>query len=510
MTRSIINGFRKNKFLTILIIFYLLTRLTQLKSLPIFNDEATYIDWAWRMINLKGQFFYSVAHAKPPLFMWVVGIVRKVITDPLLAGRLVAIFGGFLTVIGIYKLAQFLFNKNVALLATLLFIIIPIFVFYDRQALMESSVTAAGVWTFFFFLKLIKTQKYKYAAFLGITLGLGYLVKTNTILYLIPLIFLYFLNIRKSSKDRDIIVSNGIITISAFLISVSPLLLNSIFWETLANNKDYIFTISELAKFPFTSWLKNLKDFTTITLMYLNPITVAFALISIFQNLKTKSGEKLYTAFYLISGWVFIILLSRSLIPRHAVSFLPITLIFTADFIVWLWKKTKPWTILASASVIIPSLTLTTLLIFFPIKYFYSLDKISPFSLKVEYVTHWSSGYGVDEVVGYLEQLARNTPIIVGVRLDAGIPENAVFAYFQGSEKVIPIYFDSRMILDFGSYDCIKSRIPAYFVSRDDQLAGLNNHLEELKRVYKPEGEHYIGIHKIKTDCTGKKTLNLY
>ncbi len=38
----------------------------------------------------------------------------------------------------------------------------------------------------------------------------------------------------------------------------------------------------------------------------------------------------------------------------------------------------------------------------------------------------------------------------------------------------------------------------------------LEGNLEEIKKVYKPEDKHYIGIYQIKTDCEGKKTLNLY
>lgn len=505
-----LDGFSKYKLLTVLVIFYLLSRFINLKSLPIFNDEATYIDWAWRMINLKGEFYYSVAHAKPPLFMWVVGVVRKIIADPLVAGRTVAIISGVLSVIGVYKLAALLFNKKVALFAIIFYTIIPIFVFYDRQALMESSVTAAGIWSLYFFLKLLRYQKYRYGIFLGLTLGIGYLVKTNAILYIIPLVVFYLLEVKRSNENRDTIISNGILIVSTLLISVSPLLLNNTFWHTLGNNKDYILTFSELAKFPFTLWFKNLKDFSVITLMYLNPITVILGLTSIYKSFKEGQMKNIYAAVYLITGGVLVVILSRSVIPRHVVSFYPIALIFAADSLVSLLDKIKTLAITSLIIIGVPSLILSSLLIFSPIKYFYLLDKISPFSLKEEYVSHWSSGYGIEEVVSFLKKTGNNTPIIVGVRLDAGNPENSIFAYFEGSEKIIVTYLDAQMIRDFESYDCLSSRLPTYFVSRDNQLAGLNKHLEEIRRVYKPEGKHYIGIYRAKTDCTGKKTLNLY
>jgi hypothetical protein len=244
--------------------------------------------------------------------------------------------------------------------------------------------------------------------------------------------------------------------------------------------------------------------------MYLNPVLILLAFASIYKSVKEGQKKNIYAVIYLITGWIFVVILSKSVIPRHLVSFYPITLIFAADSLLSLSDKNKVPAMLLLTIIAIPSLILSSLLILSPIKYFYLLDNISPFSLKNEYVTHWSSGYGVEEVITYLKDVTKKTPIIVGVRLDAGIPENAVFAYFQGSEKVIVTYLDSRIVIDFASYDCINSKLPAYFVSRDDQLAGLNKHLEEMKRVYKPESSNYIGIHKIKTNCTGKKTLNLY
>ena len=447
-------SYKDKNILIVLLIIFLLTRILFLKSLPIFNDEATYIDWAWRMINIKGEFFHSVVHYKPPLFMWAVGIFRKFISDPLIAGRLISIFAGFLSFIGIYKLAFKLFNQKVALFSAMFYTIIPLFVFYDRQALMESSVTACGIWSLYFFLKLIQSQKLKYAAVLGLTLGLGYLVKTNAILFAIPLFTFYLLGY-KQSNTKNLLITNGFVFLSCFLLTTSPLLLNSIFWQTLGKNKDYIFTFSELIKFPFISWFNNLKNFTTITLLYLNPLIILLSAASIYKSIKDKNNFQILSVAYLLVGWFFIIILSRSVIPRHVVSYLPLILIYASNSLVNIYEKDKVLLYLISGVIITPFLTLSLIQITFPQKYFNALDKISHHSMKAEYITYWSSGYGIDEVVNYLKSEAKTKPIIVGVRLDAGNPENAIIAYFQGSNNILPTYLDAQMIKNFTYYDCI-------------------------------------------------------
>src|ERR1035437_2049252 len=93
----------KNKYLTLLIIFYFVFRLINLTKLPIFNDEAIYLDWGWRETHRDGFLYYSLYDAKQPFLMWIFGIAESIISDPLFAGRLVSVVSGFLTLIGIYK-----------------------------------------------------------------------------------------------------------------------------------------------------------------------------------------------------------------------------------------------------------------------------------------------------------------------------------------------------------------------------------------------------------------------
>jgi hypothetical protein len=166
--------------------------------------------------------------------------------------------------------------------------------------------------------------------------------------------------------------------------------------------------------------------------------------------------------------------------------------------------------ILFSIIIFAPPLIISILLILKPLQYFNLLDKFGPISQKRDYVTFWSSGFGFNEVKEYIQTLAINSPIMVGVRMDAGIPENAVIAYFQESKNVFVNYLDSPYIPNFKSYECLQSKYPIYFISRDNNYAGLDKYLVELKRVYKPEGQHYIAIHQVRiNNCQGKKTLIL-
>ena len=135
-----------HKLVFLFSLFFIL-RIFLLTSLPIFNDEAIYLDWGWKEVHIPGALFYSLIDGKQPLLMWLFGISQSIFTDQLFAGRIVSVSAGLLTMVGLYKIGERFFSVNVGFLASILYIIIPLFSSFDRLALMESSISAIG-WKF--------------------------------------------------------------------------------------------------------------------------------------------------------------------------------------------------------------------------------------------------------------------------------------------------------------------------------------------------------------------------
>src|SRR3989344_1207288 len=83
-------------------------RLYNLTILPIFGDEAIYIRWAQVMRAEPGLRFVPLSDGKQPLFMWVVIPFFKIIHDPLVAARVVSVFTGIGSLIGVFVLTKLL------------------------------------------------------------------------------------------------------------------------------------------------------------------------------------------------------------------------------------------------------------------------------------------------------------------------------------------------------------------------------------------------------------------
>ncbi len=495
--------------LMLLVFIYLTTRLINLDLLPIFNDEAIWIDWGYRAVNLKGFLFYSLLDAKPPLLMWLFGLMQKIISDPLIAGRTVSVIFGLITLLGIYKTSQELFSQKLAYIASILYIVNPLFLFFDRQALLESAISACGIWAFYFLYKLVETGNRKYAFSLGLTLGIGYFIKSNTLIFLSVCFALLAYHLLKLKKERALKgIENLLFIFGVFLLTIFPLIMQEAFWTSLPQNSKYALTLSELFKFPISTWFKNISSFFEIFLVYFNPLVFVSFLTSIYLLLKSKNGvQKLFIYFSVCV--FFLLFIARSINPRYVVSFLPLSTIVTALSINKIITKNIITGTLITIFIISPSIIISWLLIFQPLTYFDVLNKFSIHSQKSGYVEGWTSGYGFKEVKTYLDNISKDKKIIVGVRSDAGIPENAVFAYFLKSKNVTPIIFDSQILPpEIFDFDCIKSSVPFYFVSRDAHLTNLNKFFEDVERFYKPSGANFIGIHRLKENCQ-EKTLQI-
>src|SRR3990167_7106450 len=218
-------------FLVLLVIFYFATRLVNLKIIPIFTDEAIYSFWAQVALHDPANRFISLEDGKQPLFIWLAAISQKFVADPLVASRLVSVFAGFGSLIGIYLLTKELFDKKTAILASFLYIVLPFTLLYDRMALFDSLLTMLGIYAVFFSVKMIKNPKLDLAILNGFAIGLAMITKSSGVifLYLLPASLILFKYRNKIIKHKIVrwiglsLVTIFIAQIIYNLLRLSPL-----------------------------------------------------------------------------------------------------------------------------------------------------------------------------------------------------------------------------------------------------------------------------------------------
>ncbi len=495
-------SFRKltaNKLPYLLLLTYFLFRIANLTKLPIFNDEAIYLNWGWVETHKPGFLYYSLYDAKQPFLMWIFGIFQTLLPDPLFAGRLVSVITGLLAMIGIYKISKEYFSKKTAIIASLIYIFAPIFVFYDRQALMESTIGAVGIWSLYFLLKTIKKKNNRYAIFLGIILGIGFFIKSSALIF-IGSTFLIYAHYFLRTNDKKTLIKNASITLAAILLIDGLLFLNPEFWSTLGSNSRWGFSISELLKFPIKIWVNNLLGNIEIGFFYLTPIVFIFGLSGIFWLIKNRKEDLTILSWFLISLFLQI-LISKGTSTRYIVSFLPLCAVFAAYFIESINQKFLIYKYFLYFVALLPPVAIAIILIINPVLYIEGFSKVSRFSDE-EYIKGQTSGVNINKVVSYLKERIGARDTYVATALNTGNPESAINIYFEKSKNIKVIFLDSQLFRNpLDKYKCLKLDEPVYFVSRDQQQGGLNKFFVKLTSFNNPYSNYSIGIYKIGENC---------
>lgn len=482
-----------------LVFLFLALRLLNLTLLPIFNDEAIYLDWGWRELHSPGLLFYSLYDAKQPLLMWIFGVSETLVKDPLFAGRIVSVFFGLIAASGLYKLGVLIFSKKVGYIAFFLYTIIPIFSFYDRQALMEASIGAVGVWSFYFLYKSIELKKTKYFVFLGIVLGTGFLIKSSALVFLLS----SFITVIVCSfgKRKSKYLKSLCWLLLAFIITDLLLLIQPEFWKTLSTNSRFSLAPLELIKFPIFIWISNLSRNFKIMFMFFTPIIFLGVILGLYQMLKNKKKYE-FLLLFVLASFILETLLIRETTPRYLVPFLSLFILPCAFAIETLSRKfSQAFTFSVFFSI---PIFFVVVQVFNPVGYFDTLSYFTSLSEKTSYISSHVSGYATLDVVKYLEVRSKKQKIGVGTALNTGNPESAITVYFNKNKDIKVFYFDSQIAGDLSKVDCFYSNSPIYFVSREDQLVGLDKFLIKEKKFLNIHGGDSVGIYRLR-ECNGIK-----
>src|SRR5581483_8892574 len=270
-------------FLPLILIFAFVIRIYHLTILPVFADEAIYLRWSQIMGAQASLRFLPLSDGKQPLFMWVLMFVIRKSNDPLFVGRLLSVFCGLGTILGIFSLTYLLYkNKLISLLASLSWAINPIAFFFDRMALVDAMLAMFGVWTLFFSILTAKFKRLDYAMIAGFTLGFALLTKSPALFFtlLLPTVLIYSKSIKEFLKISSLIVVTYIIGYAMYNI----LRLGPDFSKISTRNLDYVFPISHVWTNPkdpfvfhiaeiFTDWLIKMGPWSSVALAFVGALT---------------------------------------------------------------------------------------------------------------------------------------------------------------------------------------------------------------------------------------------
>lgn len=421
--------------LGILALFFF-TRFYNILALPIFTDEAIYVRWAQIASNDATWRFISLTDGKQPMYVWIAMVLMKVIEDPLLAGRTVSVLAGLGSMIGLFFLTSEIFkNRKIGVLASLLYVLYPFSLVYDRMALYDSLVAMFIIWALYFEVLLVRHMRLDLALILGMIIGGGMLTKTNANFAFILLPFLLlFINFKhKDWKKR--VGKLFIYTLVALFISnvmYAVLRLSPFYHIIEAKNYVFIYPLSEWIKHPFTYFIPNVREFF---LWFTSYVTLPFLVLVAASFLV---GKKYFKERLLLLAWFLVPLIATALFgkllyPRH-ILFTTMPLLVLGAYalyeIIGLIKK--GW---LKVVVFIVFLTMFVISDYFILTDFAKARV--PQSDKGQFIEGWPSGVGVNETIAFLKEKSKDQKIYVGTEGTFGLMPYALEMYLKDNPNVI-------------------------------------------------------------------------
>lgn len=459
-------------FAPILLVLFLVTRLTNILTLPIFTDEAIYTRWSQIARYDSNWRFISLTDGKQPAFVWVDMIVMRFFSDPLLGGRVVSVICGFFVVLGLYFLTFEIFKNEkykriMGIVASALAVIYPFLIVYDKLALYESMIAAFMIWALYFQILLIRRIRFDLALVTGFVMGGAVLTKSSGFLalYLIPFIFLLF-NFSNKDKKQRLIRSVGYFLVVFIVVNVfySVLRLSPFYHIINQKNSIFVYDVGSWFKLPTNVKIDNLvSNSRGLTDWFFNYFTIVWALLvgSSFFIKRSFTKEKLVLFLWFFLPFLALCFLGKTLYPRYLL-FMTIPLIplvaYSTTLLFFKFKNILIRIILIILVLIIPLWT----------DYFVIFDFARAPIPKIDLeqlINGWPAGGGIRESVEFFREQSKNGEIMVGTQGTFGLMPAAYEIYFRDNPNVRingfwPVESDKvpDLLMDYAH------RIPTYFV----------------------------------------------
>lgn len=408
-----------------IIIAYFVIRLINLEILPVFNDEGIYIDWAQTAAADPNWRFISLTDGKQPLQTWLTIPLLKMLPEhTIFAGRLMSVLTGFIALTGMFTLLLYVFNKRTAIIGSVLYVVTPYFLFYDRIAMIDSGVNAAFIWILFFTILMARTIRFDVALLFGIVGGIGLLAKSSVSMFLLLAAFAPVLFITKDKKYKKQIpmVLNYLIlfgitfVISQVIYNIQRL--SPFFYMIKQKNYTFISHPEELLKDPFMNVLSNLRDIPYFIAAEMGYTLALAGIIGFVMLFRSHKRFAIYAAISIVLPFVAITFFNKVLFPRYIIFFASWMLIFAAYFLSTIKDRRIFWG--AIVAIVVPILYFNYTILFNP--------ALLPFPQtdRGQYIEGWAAGWGARDIMNIARAETATRPVIILAEGDFGMSEDVL------------------------------------------------------------------------------------
>jgi hypothetical protein len=319
--------------------------LLDLSFMAIQWDEITHLNGGLLLLRGRYQDYFAFNAFYPPMFDIITAGFFSIGGVSVFAGRLVSVTFALLSLWIVFETANRMYGPKIALISSVLFGLIPGFVWLSRAAMIETMLVFFFTITMFFFFNWIRTHRNRDLILSGLTLGIGFLVKYQILVAGVIMIASIFILSRdylkaKLSKMPLLIVAVALVVIPWIFISyqiyASGMLDQWIYALSIGNPEKSLYS----TRFPLPIFY-----FIEMTWPYSNvhPISLFLYIVGLLGLGLFVWRRKTEDKFLLT--WFFIVFVFFTLIAnkqwRYVMPLFPILAISAASLIVFACAKAE-------------------------------------------------------------------------------------------------------------------------------------------------------------------------
>lgn len=421
---------KKTIFWLSLVLLYLVSHLIGLTKLPVFADEAIYIRWSQLILDDSAQYlFFALNDGKTPLFVWQLVPMLGVFSNPLYAGRVLSVLSGLLQVVlTVLVVRELKGNKVAQLSAAAMVLCLPFWFFHHRMALMDGWMVVWLTAGLLLSLRSLRRSSTAEAVVAGVCIGASLLTKVPAVLALPSFLFLSYSTVNTTKHGWGFLKYVAIAVFTSGVVFAS-LILSPSFSQLFNRGGDFLFSVSDIFEGVWFSTIKNTPSYFEYFWKYATPPVLVLFIAGLFSaNRKLVALLWLsFLAFYLPIALMGVVVFPRYLLP--CMVFVTIGAAVTAG---QLFRHTYPlvkWSGVALVS--------SSVLLSLPFMYSVSFQpEKTPFvaSDKMQYLTEWSAGYGVEEVYLALQEHSKDQTIAVATEGYFGTLPDGLLLYLHNKD----------------------------------------------------------------------------
>jgi len=182
-------------------------RVWGLNAIGYNTDEAVYSGQAAAIAQVPVlKEIFPVFRAHPLLFHFLLALLFNFgVSD--LAGRLLAVAIGVITIYVVYRLGNLLYGENTGILAALILAVMPYHVVVSRQVLLDGPMVLCSTLTLYMIARFVLTQHPMWLHAAGIGMGLTFLAKETGIILIGAIYSFFALSNEIHVRMRDLILA---------------------------------------------------------------------------------------------------------------------------------------------------------------------------------------------------------------------------------------------------------------------------------------------------------------